>query len=353
MTSEFDIIRRYFQRPPTRPDVVLGSGDDAALLRPPPGMLLTATTDTLVAGRHFREAWPAADIGWRALAVNLSDLAAMGAQPAWFTCALTVPEADETWLAGFAQGLFELAAQWQMDLVGGNLSRGPLSITLQALGFVKEGQALRRNGAQTGDLVCVTGTLGDAALALKLLDTPLPHPPSTGSGQALPQGEGKTRKKFPPARGEGLREGGATGEEIAYLSQRLHRPTPRVSAGLALAGLAHAAIDISDGLASDLGHVLAASGVGAEIHSGKLPMSPAFEHLAPRALRLPLLLHGGDDYELCVCLPQNKLKAAQQQLDCPLTVIGEVTREPGLRDLNASRDQQIIRTAGYDHFNPI
>ncbi|MGH8529504.1 MAG: thiamine-phosphate kinase [Nevskiales bacterium] len=359
VTNEFEIIRRYFQRPPKRPDVVLGSGDDAALLQPPPGMLLAATTDTLVAGRHFHDDWPAADIGWRALAVNLSDLAAMGAQPAWFTCALTVPEADEKWLAGFAQGLFELAAQYPLDLVGGNLSCGPLSITIQALGFVAAEKALRRDAARPGDLICVTGTLGDASLALQLLDTRPPNPPSTSSGQALPQGEGEqsfsppraegVSKNLPPPRGEGLREGGATDAQLIYLTQRLRRPTPRIAAGLALAGVAHAAIDISDGLAADLGHVLAASGVGAEIRTNKLPMSPAFARLAPRASRLPLQLSGGDDYELCICLPQDKLAAVQARLNVPLTVIGAVTATAGLRDLSTPGGQRLT-PAGYDHF---
>lgn len=318
MTSEFKIIRRYFQRPPKRPDVVLGSGDDAALLQPPPGMLVAATTDTLIAGRHFHEHWPAADIGWRALAVNLSDLAAMGAQPAWFTCALTVPDLNETWLAGFAEGLFELAAQHKIDLVGGNLSKGPLSITVQALGLVKPGRALRRDGAQPGDIVCVTGTLGDAALALSL------------------------------EQGDGRRE---TGDEVDrdFLNRRLRRPVPRVAAGLALGAIAHAAIDISDGLAADLGHILEASGVGAEIQSRKLPTSSEFLRLSSPVSRLPLLLSGGDDYELCFCIPQDKLAAVQPELDVPLTIIGTVTKAAGLRDLSATGGQLLI-PAGYDHF---
>lgn len=305
--SEFEIIRRFFQRPPSRPDVVLGSGDDAALLRPPPGMLLVATTDTLVAGRHFHPHWPAADIGWRALAVNLSDLAAMGAQPAWFTCALTIPQSDERWLAGFAEGLFELAKAHEVDLVGGNLSRGPLSITVQALGHVAPGIALRRDGARVGDLICVTGTLGDAALALEL--------------------EGR-----PEANG---------------LIARLHRPTPRISAGLALAGFAHAAIDVSDGLAADLGHILAASKTGADIESSKLPASAEFLRRAPPASRLALQL-AGDDYELCVCLPPDKLTAAKAGLDCDLTVIGEITSRPGLRD--QSTGAELPASSGFDHF---
>lgn len=315
MTSEFEIIRRHFQRPAKRPDVVLGSGDDAALLQPPPGMLLAVTTDTLIAGRHFHEYWPAADIGWRALAVNLSDLAAMGAQPAWFTCALTIPDVDETWLAGLAQGLFELAAQHHVDLVGGNLSRGPLSITVQALGLVKPGRALRRDGAQPGDLVCVTGTLGDAALSLL------------------------------------LEQSAASDSKVVsdFLSQRLRRPTPRVTAGLTLAGVAHAAIDISDGLAADLGHILEASGVGAEIRTDQLPMSPEFARLTPPDSRLSLQLSGGDDYELCFSFARDKLAAVQNELDVPLTVIGAVTEARGLRDSSAS-GRQLLTPAGYDHF---
>ncbi|HEY0914657.1 MAG TPA: thiamine-phosphate kinase [Solimonas sp.] len=310
--DEFSLIRRHFAGlTPARPDVVLGIGDDAALLRPSPGMQLVVTSDTLVAGRHFPECTAAADIGWKALAVNLSDLAAMGAEPRWFTLALTLPDADPQWLEGFAAGLRELAQPSGIALVGGDTTRGPLSITITAMGEVPPGQALRRDGARPGDRICVTGTLGDAALALRRLEQP-----------GLP----------------------------AQLRQRLDRPTPRMAAGLALRGLATAALDISDGLAGDLGHILAASGVGAEIDLGALPGSAHFNGLAPADGRAELMLRGGDDYELCVCLPPEAVEEAQQRLDVPLTEIGRITAEPGLRGLDASGSLQPQQACGYRHF---
>lgn len=310
--DEFSLIRRHFAGlTPASPDVVLGIGDDCALLQPSPGMQLAVTSDTLVAGRHFPESTAPADIGWKALAVNLSDLAAMGAQPRWFTLALTLPTADPGWLEGFAVGLGELARASGIALVGGDTTRGPLSITITAMGEVAPGQALRRDGARPGDRICVTGTLGDAALALRLLDQP-----------ALP----------------------------AQLRQRLDRPMPRIRAGLALRGLATAALDISDGLAGDLGHILAASGVGAEIDLRALPGSAHFNGLAPVALRAELMLRGGDDYELCLCLPPESVEEAQQRLDVPLTEIGRITVEPGLRSIDGSGSAQPQDACGYRHF---
>ena len=310
--DEFALIRRHFAGlTPARADVVLGIGDDCALLQPSPGLQLAVTSDTLIAGRHFPKSTAAADIGWKALAVNLSDLAAMGAEPRWFTLALSLPASDESWLAGFAAGLRELAQASGIALVGGDTTRGPLSITITAMGEVAPGQALRRDGARPGDRICVTGTLGDAALALRLLDRP----------------------GLPP-----------------QLRQRLDRPTPRIAAGLALRGLASAALDISDGLAGDLGHILVASGVGAEIDLEALPGSAHFNGLAPSEERAELMLRGGDDYELCVCLPPEAVEEAQQRLDVPLTEIGRITAEPGLRSVDASGDSQAQETCGYRHF---
>jgi thiamine-monophosphate kinase len=309
--DEFALIRRYFaELSPRRADVLLGIGDDCALLQPAAGMQLAVTSDTLVAGRHFPPATAPADIGWKSLAVNLSDLAAMGAEPRWFTLALTLPESDPQWLEGFAGGLRELALASGIALVGGDTTRGPLSITITAMGEVSPGQALRRDGARPGDRICVTGTLGDAALALRLLDRP----------------------GFP-----------------SQLRQRLDRPTPRIAAGLALRGLATAALDISDGLAGDLGHILAASGVGAEIDLRALPGSAHFNGLAPSAERTEFMLRGGDDYELCVCLPPEAVEEAQQRLDVPLTEIGRITAEPGLRSVDASGTQP-QDACGYRHF---
>jgi thiamine-monophosphate kinase len=316
MLGEFDIIREFFTQPLRRAETVLGVGDDAALLRVPDGHELVLTTDTLVAGRHFAESAEPADIGWKSLAVNLSDLAAMGAEPLGFTLALTVPEPNRDWLARFAQGLFELAGQFQVDLVGGDTTRGPLSITIATYGRVPAGQALRRSGAKVGNLVCVTGTLGDAALALEL---------------------------------------GAGAPEV--LARRLHRPLPRVPAGLALRGLASAAIDLSDGLAGDLRHVLRASGVGADIRLDSLPRSEDFLRLRhsvgglfPGDHSLQYQLSGGDDYELCFCLPPERLEAARSAVTPAFSVIGVITPGPGLRWLDAAGTQVKLALGGYDHF---
>ncbi|SEQ99807.1 thiamine-monophosphate kinase [Solimonas aquatica] len=310
--DEFALIRRYFAAlTPAHPAVALGIGDDCALLTPPPGEQLAISSDTLIAGRHFPRDTAPADIGHKALAVNLSDLAAMGAQPLAFTLALTLPQADEAWLAAFAEGLGALARASGMALIGGDTTRGPLSISITVLGSVPPGRALRRDGAQPGDLVCVTGTLGDAALALQQLQV----------GQS----------------------------PDPVLRARLDRPSPRNAAGLALRGLAHAGIDISDGLCGDLGHVLDASGLGAELQVGQLPMSDAFARSVMPAQRLRLQ-NGGDDYELCLCLPPAAL--AQARAACgalPLSVVGRVVAAPGLRMLDAS-GAPLPAPDSYQHF---
>jgi thiamine-monophosphate kinase len=314
--DEFELIRQYFAGlTPAPADVVLGIGDDCALLQPPAGEVLAVTTDTLVAGRHFSAGTPAADLGWKALAVNLSDLAAMGARPLWFLLSLTLEHADPAWLHAFAAGLKELADAAPIALVGGNTTRGPMAIAITAVGSVPAAAALRRSGARPGDAVCVTGTLGDAALAL-----------------ALGQADADADERF--------------------LLQRLRRPQARLSAGIALRGLAHAAIDLSDGLAGDLLHVLRASGTGAVLWPERLPASPAFARLAPAAQRLRLQAGGGDDYELCLCLPPQSLVQARQVLDVELTEIGRITAAPGLRWLDAAgaplNPQPQLH--GYDHF---
>lgn len=310
--DEFGLIRRYFAAlTPPRADVPLGIGDDAALLAPPPGFELAVSTDTLIAGRHFPEGTAPADIGWKALAVNLSDLAAMGAEPWAFTLALSLPAADEAWLHGFAEGLGQLARSVGIALVGGDTTRGPLAITITVLGRVPAGQAMRRGGAQVGDLVCVTGTLGDAALGLRLLD------------QA---------------------------DTAALLIERLNRPQPRLAAGQALRGIAHAAIDLSDGLAGDLTHVLDASGVGADLREDLLPASESFNALVPMAGRIEWQACGGDDYELCVCLPPDRMtEAIARCAPVPLTVIGRIVREPGLRFLTL-QGERVTVGASYRHF---
>lgn len=309
--DEFQLIQRHFASLTTAAaDVAVGIGDDAALVTVAAGQELAVTTDTLVAGRHFPLDTTPYDIGWKSLAVNLSDLAAMGAQPRWFTLALTLDQADEVWLAAFARGLGDLAAKHAIALIGGDTTRGPLSITITAMGLVPRDKALRRNAAREGDLVCVTGTLGDAALALKL------------GGGAEPA-----------------------------LRDRLNRPEPRVAEGVRLRGIARAAIDLSDGLAGDLSHIVAASGVGAAIDIARLPRSPAFDHVPlDEASRLALQVQGGDDYELCVCLAPGHLEGARASLDVPLTVIGRVVAEPGLRFVDASGATIAVPPHGYRHF---
>lgn len=267
MSGEFDLVERIRARAGARSDVVLGIGDDAALLAPPPGMQLAVATDTLNIGVHFPADTAAYDIGWKALAVNLSDLAAMGAMPAWCSLSLSMPQADEIWLDAFINGFTTLAAMHDVALIGGDTTRGPLSICVSVIGFVEPGHALRRDGAKAGDDIWVSGALGDAAAALLLWQ----------AGKEIPQ----------------------------TLRERLDRPTPRVALGRALAGIAHACIDVSDGLLADIGHVCAASGVGAEIDVDALPASPALIALAgPDAeSRRRWQATGGDDYELCFTAP--------------------------------------------------
>jgi thiamine-monophosphate kinase len=318
--DEFELIRRYFaELTPPRADVALGIGDDAALLAPPRGHEVVVTTDTLIAGRHFPDDTDPQAVGWKALAVNLSDLAAMGAEPRWFTLALTLRMADPEWLAGFAAGLGAMARETGVALVGGDTTQGALSITVTAMGTVPAGKAIRRSGARAGDAICVTGTLGDAALALRLL------------GEAGGRGE-------------------ACSADLEHLRARLNRPVPRVAAGAVLRDLAHAAIDLSDGLAGDLSHVLDASGVGAEIRAGKLPMSRAFKALSEPEDRLELQVAGGDDYELCVCLPPDDVAKLRKRLDVPLTEIGKVVKGKGLTVLDAKGKKLAIDPFGYRHF---
>ena len=313
--SEFDIIARYFKRQrPERDDVLLGIGDDAALLQVPAGQQLAVAVDTLVAGRHFPEQTSAADIGYKALAVNLSDLAAMGATPAWATLSLTLPAVDAVWLQGFADGLFCLADEYSVALVGGDTSCGPLSVTVQVHGFVEPGKALRRDAASPGDAVFVSGVPGEAACALK---------------QVL-QG-------VVPA---------------DTLLQRLNRPQPRVLLGQGLAGLASAAIDVSDGLLADLGHLLSASGCGATLWPDQLPRSPALQAL-PAGQVLDCQLNGGDDYELCFTLPvehRETLAAMQGRYSVSLQEVGVVEARAGLHCVYADGRREVPDVLGYDHF---
>lgn len=317
--DEFALIHRYFGKlTPPRADVALGIGDDAALLQPPRGHELAVTTDTLIAGRHFPEDTDPQAVGWKSLAVNLSDLAAMGAEPRWFTLALTMRMVDPDWLDGFASGLGAMARKAGVALVGGDTTQGPMSITITAMGTVPSGKAVRRSGARVGDAVCVTGTLGNAALALRL-------------GADAQRGEEKDADR-------------------EWLLKRLHRPKPRNAAGVAMRGLAHAAIDLSDGLAGDLGHILTASGVGAELRSDRLPLSRAFRANSSPDERLDLQVAGGDDYELCIVLPPKSVPLLRKRIKQPLTEVGRIVKGHGLVMVDARGNKQPFSPHGYRHF---
>jgi len=315
--NEFELIRTFFMRQPvSRADVAAGIGDDAALLRPPAGQLLAVTSDLLVSGVHFLPDIEPRSLGHKALAVNLSDLAAMGAEPAWFLLNLMLPEADAQWLERFCGGMFDLARAYNVQLVGGDTSCGPLAIGIEAHGFVPESAALRRSGAKTGDRIYVTGTLGDAAVALR-------------------HRLGKQR----------LSE-----DDFTAVVERLDRPIPRVREGMALRGLARSAIDISDGLVADLGHILELSHVGARIFLDKIPVSPVCRaHIKKFGWEVALAI--GDDYELCFTVPPQNIGALEQlQFACGLHCIGEIEPEPGLRIVDESGGPYRPTFTGHDHF---
>ncbi len=317
MLSEFDLIRRFFTRSTTH--TTLGVGDDAALMALTPGMMLAVSSDMLVAGRHFL---PDADprlLGRKALAVNLSDMAAMGATPRWATLSLALPQADEAWIGAFAAGFFEMAELFSVDLVGGDTTGGPLNLSVTIMGEVPAGMALRRSGARAGDEIWVSGTLGDAALALAGL-----------------QGRLKLSE-----------------EDAARSLSALHDPTPRVALGEALLGYAHSAIDISDGLLADLGHILECSGVAAEVEFAALPASATLRRQLPGETARGCLLAGGDDYELCFTAPaarHGEIVAIGQRLGVPLTRIGSICPGSGLRLYDESGKEMPIGKTGFDHF---
>ena len=311
--GEFDLIARIRARVATRADVVLGIGDDAALLAPPPGRQLVVTADTLNDGVHFPRGTSPADVGWKALAVNLSDLASMGAEPAWCTLSLSLPQSDPAWIEGFLDGFLDLAGQHGIALVGGDTTRGPLSIAVTAMGLVEPGRALRRDGARVGDEVWVTGTLGDAAGGLALLDR----------------------------------------EPVPALRARLDRPTPRVAAGRALAGIATACVDVSDGLLADLGHVCARSHVAAHLDVDALPASAALREAFGEADRIALQASGGDDYELCFTAPADAgadIGAVSAQLGLRITRIGRIVAGEGVHPVDAKSQPWSSPRRGYDHF---
>lgn len=323
--SEFTLIDRIRARSRGRADIALGIGDDAALLRLPPGEQLVVTVDTLNEGVHFPAESLPFDIGWKTLAVNLSDLAAMGARPAWCTLSLSLPQVDEGWLDGFAEGFFALADQHGIALVGGDTTRGPLSLSVTAMGRVAEGNALRRDGARVGDDIWTTGTLGDAAAALKLWQA--------GALEVAAEADAA----------------------IEPLRQRLQRPTPRVQAGLRLVGLASAAVDISDGLLADLGHVCARSRVGAQLRLEALPASAALHAAFDGDERRGLQCAGGDDYELCFTAPPQHRDAVEQAMQfagVPVAWIGRIVEGDAVVALDAAGHAWAPPRTGYQHFAP-
>ena len=321
MYSEFDIIQRYFRRPTTH--TVLGIGDDAALIVPTAGTELAISTDTLVSGVHFFADTGANKLGHKALAVNLSDMAAMGAKPRWALLALTLPteliQHQQAWLKDFSDGFFKLAQQHQVELIGGDTTAGPLNIGIQIIGEVAQGKALRRSGAQPGDDIWVSGQLGDAALALRHEQHQLVLEVS----------------------------------EIQQCMPALLMPTARVELGQRLIGLAHSAIDISDGLMADLGHILTSSRVAASIQLSEIPCSAVMKKYLHYPMAIQCLLAGGDDYELCFTAPETRYREIEDlasELSVSLTRIGKILPGEGLLVKNAAGQVIILETTGYDHF---
>ena len=322
MCSEFDIIRRYFKRTATQ--AVLGIGDDAALIKATDNTELVISTDTLVCGKHFFADADPYKLGYKSLAVNLSDMAAMGAKPRWALLALTLPDNlvqhNKAWLSEFSAGFFALANSYQVELIGGDTTSGPLNIGVQIIGEVEVGKALRRSGAKLDDDIWISGRLGDAALALN----------------------------------HELRQIALEPNEIAECLPALLTPAARVELGQRLIGLAHSAIDISDGLMADLGHILAASEKAAYINMTDIPCSPVIKKYLQQSLVMRCLLAGGDDYELCFTAPKinrEKIENLSAELAIPLTRIGEIFSGEGLIVKDDKGSEITLETKGYDHFS--
>jgi thiamine-monophosphate kinase len=317
--GEFDVIDRYFTRPARTAG--LGVGDDCALIAAPPGLTLAVTTDMLLEGRHFLPGTDPFALGHKALAVNLSDLAAMGADPRWFTLAIALPAVDAGWLERFSAGLFALADAQRIELVGGDTTRGALTLAITAIGTLPTGYALRRDGAAVGDDVWLSGATGEAALALAAL----------------------------------RREAVLDDAGLAACRARLDTPVPRITLGRKLRGLASAAIDVSDGLAADLGHILERSGVGAELWLEALPRAPALAACPDGALAQRCLLAGGDDYELVFTAPPERrddVLAAGTAADVTVTRVGRIEARAGLIVRDAAGAPVPLATHGFDHFGP-
>lgn len=314
--SEFDLINKYFRNAfRDGPEVKCGIGDDAAIVSLPDGMDLAISVDTLVSGIHFPSDTRSDDIGYKSLAVNLSDMAAMGAEPQWITLSLTLPENDPDWLAGFMSGFSVLAKQYSLSLISGDLSRGPLSVTVQIHGFIPQGTALYRHGAQAGDLVYVSGILGDAGLALGMMES---------------------RYNVDEKHHE-------------YLMSRLNRPMPQVELGMALHGVANSAIDISDGLLADLKHIVEASNKGATVNVDQLPLSEAVKSQTDA---IDIALTSGDDYELCFTIPSAKQSLVENELKQKflLSCIGKITDGKGIIWQHADGREYQPKKKAWQHF---
>lgn len=318
---EFDLIKKHFTPIGWRKDVVLGVGDDCALLAPPAGKQLAVTVDTLVAGVHFPVETTPSDIAYKSIAVSLSDLASMGAEPAWLTLALTLPDVQNDWLQKLSESFSETSEKYGAQLVGGDTTQGALAITVQATGFVDPKRSMQRGNAKPGDLIYVTGTLGDAALGLRLMsETSVDH------------------------------------EVLEQCLSKLNRPVPRVTFALSASEYCTCAIDISDGLAADLGHILDASSCGAEIYLDKLPVSSELKKYFTDSAGIDwnIVLGGGDDYELCMVLPESlspSLASLAESMDLPLTCIGRIDSGDDLRIIDAKGQRYVIDMPGYEHFN--
>ncbi|TMP82045.1 thiamine-phosphate kinase [Pseudoalteromonas phenolica] len=319
--KEFELINRFFTgRGITRRDVDLGIGDDCALVTIPEGCQLAVTTDTLVEGVHFFSDISPKALGHRILAVNLSDLAAMGAEPAWISIGLTLPNVDETWLEQFTEGMHDIAEYYNVQLIGGDTTQGPLTITVCAKGIVPKGKALTRSGAKVGDWLYVTGDLGDAALAIE-------------------------------ARKQGWE---LNAEDRSYVQKKFDYPAPQVAAGQVLRGLANSAIDISDGLLADLNHILTHSGVGATIHADKVPVSNALKNLPDEEVRLMLAMAYGDDYQLLFTVPDSNRVAVEKRLaeyGVTPTCIGQINANAGDVSLLYKDKPWPFPATGFEHFS--
>lgn len=317
--SEFSVIQQYFEQlTGQREDVVLGIGDDCALLKCPEDHVVAVSIDTLVEGVHFFADVNPESLGYKSLAVGLSDLAAMGAMPAWFTIALTLPEIDDVWLKGFSQGLAKLAKEHNIQLVGGDTTRGSLTISIQVHGFVEAAKALQRGGARLGDMIYVTGSLGDAGASLQF---------------QLEQWDDTYLNE----------------QDKQYLQRRLEQPTARVAIGQELLGLASAAIDISDGLLADLGHIVVKSGVGARLELNKLPLSSALTKINRKTAE-QFALQSGDDYELCFTISPQHCAEVEQLFKGQVTRIGMITNDDGIYSIDSDNNLAELIGAGYDHF---